>query len=140
MADVQISQSGPLSRKIIHIDVNFAKCLYFAPQHCDSRFDDEAAISYSAQHAGVLVENLHHDHTRFFHDKLDWHLPKLGRMCYIPKKMVQKVTTWQLKKPEACTPLLGSLCFPRKLERVFWVFKDLGFKLWSRAALYIGHL
>ena len=51
MADVQKSQSGPLSCKIIHIDVN----LQNVSTLLHNRFDDEEAILYSAQHAGVLL-------------------------------------------------------------------------------------
>ena len=63
MADVQISQSGPLFPKISLLD---AKCFDFARR---ADFDDEAAVLYSAGDAGVLDENLHRAHTWFFRTK-----------------------------------------------------------------------
>ena len=42
----------------------------------------------------MRVENLHCqavDVHGFSAQKLDWHLPKLGRMCYIPEKIARKI-------------------------------------------------
>ena len=52
MADLQISQSGPLFLKNSLFD---AKRFDFARQ---ADFDDEAAVLHSAQDAGVRDENL----------------------------------------------------------------------------------
>ena len=53
MADSQMSQTGPIFRKISLFD---AKCFDIAPL-ADS--DDKAVILNSAQDAGVQVEYLH---------------------------------------------------------------------------------
>ena len=53
MADAQISESGPLFPKISILD---AKCFDFARR---ADFDNEAAVFYFADDAGVRDENLH---------------------------------------------------------------------------------
>ena len=58
-----------------------------APQ---SDSDDEAAFLDSAQDARAQVENLHLHVHGFSAPKLDWHLPKLGRMCCNPEKIARK--------------------------------------------------
>ena len=63
MADLQISQSGPLFLKNSLFD---AKRFDFARQ---ADFDDEAAVLHSAQDAGVRDENLHPACTWFFRAK-----------------------------------------------------------------------
>ena len=60
MADAQTSQSGPLFPNISLLD---AKSFDFARW---ADFDDEAAVLYSAQDAGVRDENLYCACTRFF--------------------------------------------------------------------------
>ena len=60
MADSQMSQTGPIFRKISLFD---AKCFDIAPL-ADS--DDKAVILNSAQDAGVQVEYLHRACTWFF--------------------------------------------------------------------------
>ena len=63
MADVQICQSGPLFQKISLLD---AKCFDFARL---TDFDNEAAVLYSVQDAGVRYENLRRACTWFFRAK-----------------------------------------------------------------------
>ena len=87
-------------------------------------FDDEADVLDSALISGVLDENLQVPIHSFYAPNLNWHLPKLERMCWIiefPRKPPKRI--YRLYNRHCFSNYIGPLW---SLDRILW-------QLWSRA-------